>query len=113
MHKTCIRNWRIFKGDQDKIFVIKNLINLKLQDEPSIGKHLTEIQYLVNQLNIMKITLDDEIHALLLLSLLSNSWKTLVVSLTNSVPNGILFLSLVNDSLYNEETIKKDMNINT
>jgi len=43
---------------------------------------------MVNQLTTMEILLDDELLALLLLSSLLDSWETLVVSLSNFVPNG-------------------------
>ena len=52
----------------------------------------------------MKLIIDDELQALLLLSSLPDSWETLVVSLSNSAPNGVLQLAIVKDSLFNEET---------
>ena len=57
----------------------------------------------------MNLVVDDELQALLLLSSLPNSWETLVVSLSNSAPNGVLQLVMVNDSLFNEEIRRKDM----
>jgi hypothetical protein len=57
----------------------------------------------------MNLVLDDELQALLLLSSLPDSWETLVVSLSNSTPNGVLQLAMVKDSLFNEETRRKDM----
>ena len=57
----------------------------------------------------MKLVIDDELQALLLLSSLLDSWETLVVSLSNSTPNGVLQLAMVKNSLLNEETRKKDM----
>ncbi|GFS39374.1 transcription regulator [Actinidia rufa] len=52
---------------------------------------------------------DDEMQALLLLSSLPESWETLVVSLSNSVPNGKLTTSMVMDALFNEETRRREM----
>ena len=57
----------------------------------------------------MKLVIDDELQVLLLLSSLLDSWETLVVSLSNSAPNGVLQLVMVKDSLLNEETRRKDM----
>ena len=57
----------------------------------------------------MKLVIDDELQALLLLSSLPYCWETLVVSLSNSTPNGVLQLAMVKDSLFNEETRRKDM----
>ena len=57
----------------------------------------------------MKLIIDDELQALLLLSSLLDSWETLVVSLSNSALNGVLQLAMVKNSLLNEETKRKDM----
>ena len=57
----------------------------------------------------MKLVIDDELQALLLLSSLPNSWETLVVPLSNSAPNGVLQVAMVKDSLLNEETRRKDL----
>ena len=57
----------------------------------------------------MKLIIDDELQVLLLLSSLHDSWETLVVSLSNSAPNGVLQLAMVKDSLFNEEIRRKDM----
>ena len=64
---------------------------------------------LVNQLVTIKIRLDDEMQAVLLLSSLPDSWETLVVSLSTSAPEGKLTMSMVTDAMYNEETRRKDM----
>ena len=57
----------------------------------------------------MKLVIDNELQDLLLLSSLLDSWETLVVSLSNSAPNGVLQLAMVKDSLLNEETRRKDI----
>ena len=49
---------------------------------------------------------------LLLLSSLPDSWEMLVVSLSNSAPNGRLTMSMVKDALINEEARRKDVGIN-
>ena len=97
------------KTAQNKAFVARKLVNLKLKVGRSVVQHLSEFQDLVNQMVTMKLIIDDELQALLLLSSLPNSWETLVVSLSNSTPNGVLQLAMVKDSLFNEETRRKDM----
>ena len=57
----------------------------------------------------MNLVIDNELQALLLLSSLPDNWETLVVSPSNSTPNGMLQLAIVKDSLLNEETRKKVM----
>uniref|UniRef100_A0A2N9FPX7 Integrase catalytic domain-containing protein n=1 Tax=Fagus sylvatica TaxID=28930 RepID=A0A2N9FPX7_FAGSY len=85
------------------------LAHLKLKEGRSVAEHLSEFQDLVNQLTRMNLVVDDKLQALLLLSSLLDSWETLVVSLSNSTPNGVLQLAMVKDSLFNEETRRKDM----
>ena len=87
----------------------RKLVNLKLKEGRFVAEHLSEFQDLVNQMVTMKLIIDNELQALLLMSSLPNSWETLVVSLSNSAPNGVLQLAMVKDSLFNEETRRKDM----
>ena len=93
---------------QNKAFIARKLVNLKLKEGKSIAEHLSKFQDLVNQMVTMKLVIDDKLQALLLLSSLPNSWETLVVSLSNSAPNGVLQLAMLKDSLLNEETKRKD-----
>ena len=82
-------------------------MNLKYREGASIAEHLNEMQSITNQLSSMKMSLDDELQALLLLSSLPESWETLVVSLSNSAPDGIVTMSQVTSSLLNEELRRK------
>lgn len=97
------------KTAQNKTFAIRKLVNLKYREGKSVVEHLSDFQDLVNQLVAMKLVLEDELQALLLLSSLPESWETLVVSLSNSAPDGQLTLSQVKDSMFNEETRRKDL----
>ena len=96
------------KATQNKAFVARKLVNLKLKEGRSIAEHLSEFQDLVNHMVTMKMIIDDELQALLLLSSLLDSWETLVVSLSNSASNGVLQFAMVKDSLF-KETRRKDM----
>lgn len=91
----------------NKAFLIRKLVNLKFKEGDSISEHLNEIQSIVNQLAAMKMVLDDELQALLLLSSLPDSWETLVVSLSNSAPDGVVSMNQVTSSLLNEEIRRK------
>ena len=59
----------------------------------------------------MKLELDDEVHALLLLSSLLNSWETLVVSLSNSAPNGVITVNMVKNNMFNKKVRRKELGI--
>ena len=76
------------KTAQNKATLIRRLVNLKYKNGHSVAEHTSDFQGLVNQLNAMKMKIEDELQALLLLSSLPDSWDTLVISLSNSAPNG-------------------------
>ena len=78
------------KTAQNKAFIARKLVNLKLKKGKSIAEHLSEFQDLVNQMVTMNLIIDDELQVLLLLSSLPYSWETLVVSFSNSALNGVL-----------------------
>src|SRR5436190_12496124 len=97
------------KTTQNKATLIPRLVNLKYKDGRSVTEHLSDFQGLVSQLNVMKMVLDDELQALLLLSSLLDSWNMLVVTLSNSAPEGVITMDLVKDNMLNEESRKKDV----
>ena len=49
------------KTAQNKDFIARKLVNLKLKEGKSIAEHLSEFQDLVNQMVIMKLVIDDEL----------------------------------------------------
>ena len=75
--------------------MIKRLVNLKYKDGNNIVEHINSFQSIVNKLVAMKINIDDEMQALVFLSSLLDSWKTLVVIVSNSTPNEILTMESV------------------
>ena len=97
------------KTSRNKALLMRRLVNLKLQRETTVAEHTSEFQNLVNQLTSVDLQFDDEMQALLLLSSLPESWETLVVSLSNSAPNGKLTTSMVMDALFNEEARRREM----
>ena len=99
------------KTARNKSLLMRRLVNLKLQSGTSVAEHTNEFQSLVNQLSEVELQLGDEEQALLLLSSLPDNWETLVVSLSNSAPNGRLTMSMVKDALFNEEARRKDVGV--
>ena len=65
--------------------------------------------YLAKQLASAKLPLDDELHALFLLSSLPGSWETLIVSLKNYCQENKLSLEVVKMGLLNQETRIKEI----
>ncbi|KAM1704732.1 hypothetical protein ACFX11_027190 [Malus domestica] len=72
------------KTPAKKAFLIKELINVKYKDGLSVAEHLNNFQNIINQLATMKMTIEDELQALLLLGSLPDSWETFVTSGTDS-----------------------------
>ena len=99
------------KTAQNKASVIRRLVNLKYRDGRSVTEHLSDFQGLINLLTNMKMVIDDELQALMLLSYLPDSWDTLIVSLSNSAPQGVLTLDIVKDSMFNEEARRKEQGV--
>ncbi|VFQ90233.1 unnamed protein product [Cuscuta campestris] len=93
----------------NKASIMRRLVKLDYRDGHSVVEHLNDFQGLINQLSSMKLVLDDEFQALLLLSSLPESWETLVVSLSNSAPEGKLTMDVVKSSLLNEEARRRDL----
>jgi gag-polypeptide of LTR copia-type len=100
------------KTPANKAFLIRKLENLKFREGTSVAEHLNEFHSLINQLSAMKMTLEDELQALLLLGSLPDSWETLVVTISNAALNGVVILSTVTSSLFNEETRRKSTDTN-
>ncbi|TNV99285.1 hypothetical protein C5H24_12350, partial [Xylella fastidiosa] len=83
------------KTSRNKALLMRRLVNLKLRVGDSVAGHSSEFQNLVNQLSNVGLKFDDELQALLLLSSLPDNWETLVVSLSNSAPEGKLTMAMV------------------
>lgn len=92
----------------NKAYIIIRIVRLRYAEGANMTEHLNAYQGLINQSINMKIALDDEVVALLLLSSLPDSWDTLVVSISNSAPDGALTLQMVKDCLLNEESRRKE-----
>ncbi|VFQ84242.1 unnamed protein product [Cuscuta campestris] len=110
--------WRKLEGlyerktAHNKASLIKRLVSLKLKPGKSVSEHLSDFQDIINKLTVMKIVFDDELQALFLLSSLPDSWETLVVSISNSAPDGVLSLDVIKESMFNEELRRKEMGEN-
>jgi hypothetical protein len=96
------------KTAMNKASVIKMLAKLEYRDGSSVIEHLNIFQCHINQLSAMKINIEDEVQALLLLSSMPDSWNTFVVSVSNLAPDGKLMLEMVKNSMLNEEARKKE-----
>ncbi|KAK2382824.1 zinc knuckle (CCHC-type) family protein [Trifolium repens] len=94
------------KTGNNKMYLIKKMLSLKLQEGTSCADHLNTFQGIMNQLSAMGIKFDDEIQGLFLLGSLPDSWETFRMSLSNSAADGVLSMDLVKSSILNEEMRK-------
>ena len=90
------------KTSGNKITLIRRLVKLKYKDKNNMVEHISYFHGIVNKLVAMKMNINDDMQASLLLISLHDSWETLVVTVSNSTPNGILTMESVKDSLLNE-----------
>eukprot|EP00249_Psilotum_nudum_P030448 c43068_g1_i1 orf=258-698(-) len=95
----------------NKVFLIKILSNLKTHKGSFMIEHLNKFNVLCSQLVSMKVTLEDEIKALLLLCLLPDIWDNLIVAISSSAPGGTIKFDDVVGSLLNEELRRKSSGV--
>ncbi|RDY05562.1 hypothetical protein CR513_10588, partial [Mucuna pruriens] len=96
------------KTPRNKAYLVRRLVKLEYSDDQNMIEHLNTFKGIVNQLMKADMKIDDELQTLLLLSSLPESWDTLVVTLSNSTPDGKLSLDTITDSLLNEESRRKE-----
>ena len=68
----------------NKVHLMKKLFNLKMAENASVAQHLNEFNIITNQLLSVEIDFDDEIHALIILAFLPNSWEAMRMAVSNS-----------------------------
>lgn len=65
------------KTTGEKIFLLKKLVNMKLKRGILMTDHFNAFQSMENQLVAMKMVMDSEMQASMLLYSLPNNWKTI------------------------------------
>ena len=70
----------------NKIFLIKKLFNMKMSENGSVADHLNDFNTVVNMLALVTIEFDEEVRDLLIMCSLPESWNSLVMAVSNSVP---------------------------
>ena len=93
----------------NKVFLMKKLYNLKMKEGASVAEHLNSFNIINNQLASIKIILDDEIRAILLMCSMPNSWENLIVAMITSKNIGTLKFDDVSNSLMKEELRRKSI----
>ena len=65
------------KTGNNKLFLLKQLMNIRYKEGTSISYHINDFQGVLDQLSRMGVMFDDEIQGLWLLNTLPDSWETL------------------------------------
>lgn len=58
----------------NKVHLMKKLFNLKMSKNSIATEHLNNFSTIISQLSTVKINFDDEVQALIVLTLLPNNW---------------------------------------
>lgn len=74
----------------------------------SIAQHLNNFTMITNHLYYIDIEFDDEIKALIMLALLSNSWEAMRIVVSNSIGNMELSYDDVSDMILTKKVCRKD-----
>uniref|UniRef100_A0A2N9FNG7 CCHC-type domain-containing protein n=1 Tax=Fagus sylvatica TaxID=28930 RepID=A0A2N9FNG7_FAGSY len=109
---TALSNIYEKPSANNKVHLMKKLFNLKMVEGAAVAKHLNEFNTITNQLSSMKIEFDDEIHALIVLTSLPNSWEAIRMAVSNSAGKGKLKYDDIRDLILSEEVRRRDACIN-
>ena len=71
----------------NKVFLMKQLFNMKMSKSGYVADHLNEFNTLTIQLSSIKVNFDDEVRALLILCSLPEIQNILVMAISNSIPS--------------------------
>ena len=95
----------------NKVYLMKNLFNLKKAEGIPVAQHLNEFNTITNQLSTVGIEFDDKIRALILLASLPNSWEAMRMAVSNSAGKNKLKYDDIQDLILSEEVRRRDANI--
>ena len=95
----------------NKVHLMKKLFNLKMAESVAVAKHLNEFNTITNQFSFVEIEFDDEIHALIVLASLPNSWEAMRMAVSNLAGKGKLKYDDIRDLILSEEVRKRDAGI--
>ena len=90
---------------------MKKLFNIKNAESTPVAQHLNEFNTITNQLSTVGIEFDDEVHALVLLASLPNSWEAMRMAMNNYARKSKLKYDDIRDLILSEEVRKRDANI--
>ena len=90
---------------------MKKLFNIKNAESTPVAQHLNEFNTITNQLSTVGIEFDDEVHALVLLASLPNSWEAMRMVVSNSAGKSKLKYDDIQGLILSEEVCRRDVNV--
>lgn len=97
------------KTASSKVYLMKNLYELRMKEDDSISTHLNEFNVIFSQLIAQGLEFADEVQAIFLLCSLPSSWDRFCMAISNSAPGGKLVYNDIVGSLLTKEIRKKSM----
>ena len=95
----------------NKVYLMKKLFNLKKAKGTLIAQHLNEFNTITNQLSMVGIEFDNEVHALILLASLPNNWEAMRMAMSNFAGKSKLKYDDIQDLILSEEVRRRETNI--
>ena len=95
------------KSGSNKLYLLKNFVELKYKDGTPFTEHLSEFQGRRDQFSAAGINFDNDVLGLFLLITLADSWETFRVSMISVALNGVVLLQMAKTSALNEEMRRK------
>jgi hypothetical protein len=92
----------------NKVHLMKKLFNLKMSEDAFVAQHLNEFNTITNKLPSVEIEFEDEIHTLIVLASLPNSWEVKKMAVSNYVGKSKLKYKDFQDLILGEEVYKRD-----
>ena len=90
--QSCLTTFELWKTLLDtyekkvaatKIYLIRRLYNMRMNESDSVQTHLNEYESLSSQISAQGTTIEDELRSILLMSRLPPSWETFVSTMCN------------------------------
>lgn len=97
---------------RNKTHLVRRLVKSEYSEDQNMIKHLNTFKGIVNQLMNVDMKIYNELQTLLLLSYLLESWDSLVVTLSNSAPDGKLVMDSITNFLLNEKSRRREKDFN-